>query len=74
MGCKTDLTNDKECQEYQFLLELLAFNKSLILENCSPHRVIAFDPSYIPKTGEKTESRTGNLLPIINQGTGTGYV
>jgi len=36
-------------------LKLLPFNKSLIFENCSPHRVIAFDPSYIPKSGKKTE-------------------
>ena len=33
----------------------IAFNKNLILENCSTHRIIAFDPSYIPKSGKKTE-------------------
>jgi len=35
--------------------DFLAFNKSLIFENCSPHHVIAFDPGYIPKCGKKTE-------------------
>ena len=35
--------------------DFIRFNKRLILENCSTHRVIAFDPSYIPKSGNKTE-------------------
>ena len=35
--------------------DFMAFNKNLIFENCSAHRVIAFDPSYIPKSGKKTE-------------------
>jgi len=35
--------------------DFIGFNKSLILESCSTHRVIAFDPSYIPKSGKKTE-------------------
>lgn len=35
--------------------DFIGFNKNLILENCSAHRVIAFDPSYIPKSGKKTE-------------------
>jgi len=35
--------------------DFIGFNKKLILESCSTHRVIAFDPSYIPKSGKKTE-------------------
>ena len=35
--------------------DFMVFNKNLIFENCSTHRVIAFDPSYIPKSGKKTE-------------------
>ncbi len=35
--------------------DFIAFNTNMILENCSTHRVIAFDPSYIPKSGKKTE-------------------
>ncbi len=33
----------------------MAFNKELIFKNCLAHRVIAFDPSYIPKSGKETE-------------------
>ncbi len=33
----------------------MMFNKNLVLKNCSAHRAIAFDPSYIPKSGKKTE-------------------
>jgi hypothetical protein len=35
----------------------IAFNKNLILENCSAHRVIAFDPSYILKPNRNQKNR-----------------
>lgn len=37
-------------QEFDFL----KFNKNLILENASNHLIIAFDPSYINKSGKHT--------------------
>ena len=35
--------------------DFLRFNKELINQHCSKHIVIAFDPSYIPKSGKHTE-------------------
>jgi len=35
--------------------DFMDFNKRLVFKNCSKHRVIAFDPSYIPKSGNKTD-------------------
>jgi hypothetical protein len=35
--------------------DFIRFNKELIFESCSTHRIIAFDPSYISKSGKKTE-------------------
>lgn len=34
--------------------DFLAFNKSLVLEQVSGERILAFDPSYLPKSGCKT--------------------
>ncbi|WP_143093351.1 transposase [Halpernia frigidisoli] len=34
--------------------EFLEFNKNLIKEHCSPNLAIAFDPSFISKSGKKT--------------------
>ena len=35
--------------------DFLSFNSELVKQNCSEHLVIAFDPSYIPKSGKHTE-------------------
>lgn len=35
--------------------DFLAFNKELIGGQLSAHRMIAFDPSYLPKSGKKTD-------------------
>lgn len=34
--------------------EFLAFNSAIVQTHCSENKVIAFDPSYIPKSGKKT--------------------
>ncbi len=34
--------------------DFLAFNSAIIQAHCSQNKVIAFDPSYIPKSGRKT--------------------
>lgn len=34
--------------------DFLAFNKHLADKRMSPHRIIAFDPSYMPKSGKHT--------------------
>ncbi len=34
--------------------DFLAFNSAMIQAHCSENKVIAFDPSYIPKSGKKT--------------------
>lgn len=39
------------CEDFDFL----NFNKELINQSCSSHKIIAFDPSYIPKSGKHTE-------------------
>lgn len=36
-------------------MDFMAFNKSLIQRHCSDHKILAFDPSYIPKSGKHTE-------------------
>ncbi|TAL62162.1 MAG: hypothetical protein EPN85_03300 [Bacteroidetes bacterium] len=35
--------------------DFLSVNKELINQSCSAHKIIAFDPSYIPKSGKHTE-------------------
>ncbi len=35
--------------------DFMLFNTELINQSCSGHRIIAFDPSYIPKSGKHTE-------------------
>lgn len=35
--------------------DFLAFNKQLIYQHASAHRIIAFDPSYLPKSGKHTD-------------------
>ncbi len=40
---------------FQKAFDFLSFNKEIILDACSSERIIAFDPSYIPKSGKQTE-------------------
>lgn len=35
--------------------DFFLFNVELINQNCSKHKIIAFDPSYIPKSGKHTD-------------------
>lgn len=35
--------------------DFLGFNIELIKQKCSPHCILAFDPSYIPKSGKQTD-------------------
>jgi len=35
--------------------DFLRFNKTLICQSCSNNKIIAFDPSYIPKSGKHTD-------------------
>ena len=35
--------------------DFMKFNVELIKQSCSSHRIIAFDPSYIPKSGKHTD-------------------
>ena len=35
--------------------DFMQFNVELIKQSCSSHRIIAFDPSYIPKSGKHTD-------------------
>jgi hypothetical protein len=42
-------------QQFEEYFNFFSFNAALIREHCGPRRVIAFDPSYIPKSGRKTE-------------------
>lgn len=35
--------------------DFLTFNVELINQSCSTHRILAFDPSYIPKSGKHTD-------------------
>ena len=49
----------KRCEQHyraQFgkKFEFLAFNSAIVQTHCSENKVIAFDPSYIPKSGKKT--------------------
>lgn len=41
-------------QQFEKEFDFLAFNTALINEHCSQKKVIAFDPSYIPKSGKHT--------------------
>ena len=40
--------------QFEKSFDHLSFNKELVLENGSGHYIIAFDPSYIGKSGKKT--------------------
>jgi len=41
-------------QQFEKPFDFLNFNKNIILSACSKHIIIAFDPSYISKSGKKT--------------------
>jgi len=55
MSRYSDYSEQTYRNNFEKPFDFSAFNKSLIFENYSPHRVIAFDPSYISKSGKKTE-------------------
>lgn len=40
---------------FEKYFNFIAFNAELINQSCSTHRIIAFDPSYIPKSGKHTD-------------------
>lgn len=42
-------------QHFEVDFDFFSFNASLIQEHCGERRAIAFDPSYIPKSGRKTQ-------------------
>lgn len=41
-------------QQFEKSFDFLTFNKNMVLANAGKHIVIAFDPSYIPKSGKHT--------------------
>jgi len=41
--------------QFETKFDFIDFNTELIKSNCSRHLINAFDPSYIPKSGKKTE-------------------
>jgi len=41
-------------QQFEKAFDFLSFNKEIIMASCNKHIIIAFDPSYISKTGKKT--------------------
>ena len=50
-----DYTEKTYRNNFQEPFDFLSFNKEVILDACSGDRIIAFDPSYIPKSGKKTD-------------------
>lgn len=42
-------------QQFEEEFDAFNFNTLLVNEYCSPRKAIAFDPSYIPKSGKKTQ-------------------
>ena len=42
-------------QQFEGDFDFFNFNSTLIQQHCGTRRAIAFDPSYIPKSGRKTE-------------------
>jgi hypothetical protein len=42
-------------QQFEEDFDAFNFNATLVNEYCSPRKAIAFDPSYIPKSGKKTQ-------------------
>ncbi len=47
-------TEQRYRQQFEKQFDFLKFNKELVLSHASSHLVIAFDPSYISKSGKKT--------------------
>lgn len=41
-------------QRFSKAFDFMAFNSKLITAHCSKERMIAFDPSYLPKSGKHT--------------------
>ncbi|MDR2824384.1 MAG: hypothetical protein LBB41_04200 [Prevotellaceae bacterium] len=44
-------------QEFEEKFDLLAFDSALVAKHCSPRHTLAFDLSYIPKSGFHVLSR-----------------
>lgn len=43
--------------QFEKYFDFLSFNAALCKESLSDHRIIAFDPSYLPKSGKHTPHR-----------------
>lgn len=54
LGRYSNHTEQHFRNQFEKSFDYLSFNKELILENGSGHYIIAFDPSYISKSGKST--------------------
>ncbi len=43
--------------QFESMFDFLSFNSSLCLDNLSDERILAFDPSYLPKSGKHTPGK-----------------
>ena len=50
-----DYSEQSYRNNFEQRFDFMQFNVELIKERCSSHRIIAFDPSYIPKSGKHTD-------------------
>ena len=57
LGRFSPLTEQTYRNHFEIEFDFLSFNKQLINQVVSDERVIAFDPSYIPKAGKSTYGR-----------------
>ena len=55
-------------QQFEGDFDSFNFNAALIREYCGTRRAIAFDPSYIPKSGRSTEGVGWFLVEFLKQG------
>ena len=54
LGRYGDYCEQRYRQQFKKEFDFLDFNMDLVQEHCSNDLVLAFDPSYIPKSGKKT--------------------
>lgn len=54
LGRYGDYCEQRYRQQFEESFEFLSFNAALVKQHCSERKVIAFDPSYIPKSGKET--------------------
>ena len=54
LGRYGDSCEQRYRQQFEESFEFLSFNAALVKQHCSERKVIAFDPSYIPKSGKET--------------------